>query len=308
MAFACSAYIRWKLLNGTYKSSLLISKTHVAPLRPITIVKLELNSARLGSRLKSLIEEETRLKFRKCYLIVDSEITLGMIQKDSHKLNSYYGVRIGEIHERTNATDWYWTCSDNNIADWATRGRSPRELHPNSLWQSGPSFLSLPESDWPARQKVELLDIPDAIKTVMTIVAPPRTESLCSRINIDRFSSYVKLIRVTARIYSMYKPDPNLSFKNAVDCPIPLNLKVALEYWTKDAQKSIKEVENSFANLGPIKGDDGIFRVGQRIQRWTNYSYNEPGLVLLPGEHRLSYLYASFIYGIGHNGTTATIS
>ena len=65
LAFGCSAYIRWKLLDNTYTSNLLI-----------TIVKLELNSARLGSRLKCIIEVELRIKFSKVYFVIDSEISL----------------------------------------------------------------------------------------------------------------------------------------------------------------------------------------------------------------------------------------
>ena len=308
LAFGCSAYIRWRLLDGTYTSHLLISKTHVAPLRAITIVKLELNSARLGSRLKSFIDAEVRIKFGRSYFIVDSEITLGMIQNDSHKLSSYYGVRIGEIQERTSTSDWYWTCSANNVADWTTRGKSPSALHCNSQWQKGPSFLSLPESEWPLQQKFEVLTIPEVIKTVMTIVSDLKQDSLCLRINIDHFSSYVRLIRVTARILSMYIPNPSLSFRNVIQHPTQMNLKQATEYWIRDAQQSISEFENRFANLGPVKSEDGIFRVGQRVQRWTDYNYNEPGLVLLPGEHRLSYLYVLFIHRIGHNGVMATVS
>ena len=108
---------------------------------------MEVNSATLGARLKTFIEKECRLEFHRTYLIVDSEIALGMIQRDSYKMGTYIGVRIGEIHERTQETDWYWINSNNNIADWLSRGRLPKDLDVNSEWQRGPSFLELDESE-----------------------------------------------------------------------------------------------------------------------------------------------------------------
>ena len=76
-AFGACAYVRWQLKNGLFESRLLIAKTHVAPINTISIVKLEVNAATLGARLKTMIEKESRIAFDKTYLIVDSEITLG---------------------------------------------------------------------------------------------------------------------------------------------------------------------------------------------------------------------------------------
>ena len=36
-----------------------------------------------------------------------------------------------------------------NIADWLTRGKKLNEINLNSIWQNGPRFLELPESEWP---------------------------------------------------------------------------------------------------------------------------------------------------------------
>lgn len=36
-----------------------------------------------------------------------------------------------------------------NIGDWLTRGRKPNEIYLDSTRQNGPSFLELPESEWP---------------------------------------------------------------------------------------------------------------------------------------------------------------
>ena len=123
----------------------------------------------------------------------------------------------------------------------------------------------------------------------------------------NQHSSYTKLVRITSRVLNAYKRTPNLSFCNILNDPTNTELKVAVEFWVRDdAQSSINEFEKRFANLAPVRSDDG--RVGQRIQKWMNHTYNEAGLVLLPGQHRMSILYAEFIHRIGHHGVMTTVS
>ena len=74
----------------------------------MTIVRLELNGAVLSKRLRLFIEKESRLTFEKTYHIVDSQIVKAMIQSESYGFQTYAAVRIGEIQEHTNKSDWYW--------------------------------------------------------------------------------------------------------------------------------------------------------------------------------------------------------
>ena len=82
-------------------------------------------------------------------------------------------------------------------------------------------------------------------------------ESLAQRINIDRYSSYYKLIRVTCRIISCYKILPSLSFRNILMQPSPAELNCAMLFWVGEAQSSIKDFEKRFVRLGPIKDERG---------------------------------------------------
>ena len=66
-AFGACAYVRWKLNNNKFVTNLIMAKTHVAPIKMISIVKFEVNGARLGSRLRTFIDVESRLKFSKIY-------------------------------------------------------------------------------------------------------------------------------------------------------------------------------------------------------------------------------------------------
>ena len=106
-AYGAVAYVRWKLNDGTYCSRIMASKSKLATVKRITTVRLELNGAVLAKRLKGCILRESRYKFRRVCFIVDSEIVLGMIQKDSYGFKTYIGVRVAEIQNSTKAENWH---------------------------------------------------------------------------------------------------------------------------------------------------------------------------------------------------------
>ena len=139
MAFGACTYVCWKTKDNRQESHILIAKANTAPVKMLTKVKIEVNAARLGARLKAFIDAEPRLNFSKIYFLTDSEITLGMTRKDSCKLNAYFVVRIAKIQGRTNVDGWNWISSDNNIADCISRGKS-YELNTNSQMATRPPF------------------------------------------------------------------------------------------------------------------------------------------------------------------------
>ena len=146
-AYGAAAYVRWERKDGSYESRLISSKSRISPLKKATIVRLELNGAVLSKRLRVFIEKEVRLKFRRIYHIVDSQIVHAMIQSESHGFQTYAAVRIGEIQEHTSKSEWYWVNGKFNVADYLTRGRKPSELGDGSEWQIGPEFLKFAEEE-----------------------------------------------------------------------------------------------------------------------------------------------------------------
>ncbi|XP_020910817.1 uncharacterized protein LOC110248612 [Exaiptasia diaphana] len=153
-AYGSCAYVRWKRQGGGYACNLIVSKNRLAPIKKLSIDKVELCGAVLSKRLKSFIDKECRYTFEKCYYIVDSQIVHAMIQKSSYGFNTFAATRIGEIQGGTNIEDWYWCQSQYNIADWLTRGKKPSEISLHSDWQEGPPFLKQPERYGKGKQEV----------------------------------------------------------------------------------------------------------------------------------------------------------
>lgn len=307
-AYGTCAYVQWHLANGTFVANLLAAKSRVTPIRKTTIVRTELNGALLSKRLSTFIKKESRLMFEKEFFLVDSEIVRAMIQKDSYGFNTYAAVRIGEIQEVTYPGDWHWIEGRLNIADWITRGKDPSELGENSLWQKGPKFLQVHESEWPIKSSVLASQLPEETKVAMVVKAESGISSLA--IDILRFSCYYRLLRVTARITTICTNTSKPSLKNIAG-PVEARSVVKAEMlWIKEAQKSLQKPfrNGEFSRLCARKRSDGVIVVGGRIPKSSSPSYDEQELILMPHDHRVSRLYAERVHSRGHDGVSTTVS
>ena len=111
-----------------------------------------------------------------------------MIQKESYGFNTFAATRVGEIQQNTNPKEWFWMESKYNIADWLTRGKKPNEINLDSIWQNGPSFLELPESEWPIHKTLTKEQLPELIKIASTVTKHFKKDdknTLASKININ---------------------------------------------------------------------------------------------------------------------------
>ena len=169
-AYGACAYARWRLSTGGFDSHLILSKNRLAPVKRISIDRIELCGAVLNKRIKTILQKQCRYRFQRCYHIVDSQIVHAMIHKESYGFNTFAATRIGEIQEGTERGDWYWTKGKHNIADYITHGKKPTDINLNSNWQKGPNFLRLPESKWPiSKETTTQRQLPDRLK-VLTLI------------------------------------------------------------------------------------------------------------------------------------------
>ena len=309
-AFGACIYLRWELSDGTFKSSLLMSKGRISPLKRITIVNLELSAAVLACRLRKFIERECRFKIGKFVHILDSEIVRSMIQKESYGFNTFAATRIGEIQESSNPSEWYWVDGKTNVADIMTRGTKLKNLGPTSIWQNGPTFLNLPFESWPIKNECLTTELPERTNIILTTI-----KNNTSVIDISRYSNYYRLTRTTARILSIRNKIPTYSLSNIGKEISPHSLELAEMYWVLDAQRSVlaelKAAVNGkglYKRLSLKKREDGVYVVGKRVEVWNEMSYNRLDIPILPKEHRFSLLYARMVHRSAHLGVNTEVS
>jgi len=120
---------------------LLVSKTRVAPLKKVTIPRLELCGATLLAQLMHSLMESLQLPVAAVTMWTDSTVTLQWIQSDAHKWTTFVSNRVSQIQSLVPAAEWRHVRSADNPADLASRGASGDQLINNHLWWHGPDWL-----------------------------------------------------------------------------------------------------------------------------------------------------------------------
>ena len=77
-------------------------------------------------------------------------------------------------------------------------------------------------------------------------------------IDINRFSRYLKLIRVTVRVSSIFQENP--SFNNVFLNPSSVDFRIGEKIWIKEIQRSLHKgvTERKFKRFNPQLNEEGI--------------------------------------------------
>lgn len=147
-AFGAVLYVRVETEIGV-ECTLIAAKSRVAPIKTITIPRLELCAALLLGELVDSFKQTTKMAHVKTNLWTDSQIVLAWLVKDPATLKIFVNNRVQQINRLTAVTDWQYVSTSDNPADLLSRGTTARELCESKLWWHGPSWLMKPSSHWP---------------------------------------------------------------------------------------------------------------------------------------------------------------
>ncbi|KAL7882808.1 hypothetical protein SRHO_G00004660 [Serrasalmus rhombeus] len=196
---ACS-YLRAINKTGQISCSLVMGKARVAPTKLMTIPRLELSSAVTSVRNGDVVKRELDVKILQEYYWTDSKVVLGYINNDAKRFHTFVANRIQRIRSSTNPEQWRHVSSENNPADYASRGLNAVQLK-ESNWLKGPDFLW--QQNLPCEEEmvgeVESTD-PELRKAH---VHPVKTEEFNSMANrFTKFSDWSRAVRAVARLKS----------------------------------------------------------------------------------------------------------
>jgi hypothetical protein len=152
IAYGACAYVRWQVGMDNFESRLVIAKNRIAPIKQLSVPRLELCGTILAARLREKLENEMDYTFCRVIHIVDSTIVRAQIQWESYGFGTFVPTRIVEIQNTTEPSEWWWVPTENIAANLTIRITSPRDLEMNSIWQNGPQFLRYPIENWPIIQ------------------------------------------------------------------------------------------------------------------------------------------------------------
>ena len=109
----CS-YVR--MVNDQQKvhCSLVMAKSRVTPLKPVTVPRLELTAAVVSTKISAFLQKE--LKYG-CVKVV-----LGYISNKARRFHTFVANRVQGIRDHTSPDKWHYIDTKDNPADDASRG------------------------------------------------------------------------------------------------------------------------------------------------------------------------------------------
>ena len=105
IAYGAAAYLVVSTEN-TVASHLILAKSKVAPLKSITIPRLELSAALLAARLCNKIHSALNILIYQTWLWSDSTIVLSWIRRQSREFKPFVSSRLTEHNELTHQHEW----------------------------------------------------------------------------------------------------------------------------------------------------------------------------------------------------------
>lgn len=293
-AYGACLYIRSFNNSRGYCSNLLCAKTRIAPLKKVSLPRLELCGALLLANLFKKTIDAIDISFDSKYLWTDSTITLAWIKAEPGRWKTFVANRVSEIQSLSNINEWYHVKSEENPADMLSRGINPKSINESELWWQGPYWLSCDKEQWNISDVSVDTDIPEQRSTSSVLSSIDHIDIMSEL--IKRISSFNRLLRISAymlrfvnnirrkpceRIYSVLTP---LELENSL---LVLVKTVQLDCFAKEYNCLLnkKELSNksTILTLNPFI-HNGIMRVGGRIQN-SKLPFDSKHQIILPKGH-----------------------
>ncbi|GFT49256.1 DUF5641 domain-containing protein [Trichonephila clavipes] len=272
LAYGAAAYVKVRKQNEVLVN-LITSKTRVAPLKAVTLPRLELLGALVAARLSSRVQEIVRKK-KECKSAGDLELT----DPDS----------------------WFHCSGQDNPSDFLSRGLSVDTLISNNKWWTGPAFLRTDElpktvSECPELNEVDYLpELKSKDSKEYTVLTLNFNQTFFDHL-LSRSNKFLTIVRVLSFLYRFLFNIRNPTNKKTG--PLTSDeMKEAEIYLMKQVQlssfyKEIRAMQNGddicnkskILNLSPFLDDKGIIRVGGRLKH-SRLPYSSKHPILLPAK------------------------
>ena len=144
LAYGAVAYLKlvFTFTDGTSTLSFLLGKSRLAPVKTVSLPRLELNAAVVGVRIAQVIKKEMSLPLSIFKYWTDSTLTLQYITDKSHRFKEYVPNRVSEILEYTNTGDWKHIDGKMNPADICTRDLWIQPISYRKINIESPGYLA----------------------------------------------------------------------------------------------------------------------------------------------------------------------
>jgi len=203
IGYGTVTYLRLENDEGKIHCSFVMGKSRVAPLKQITIPRLELTAATVAVRTNKMLMDELDIQIDRTFFWTDSMSVLRYIWNTSTRFHTFVANRLSVIHDGSVPSEWRYVNTELNPADHASRGLNADVLLQRGQWIVAPEFLWKEEDCWPKISEITR-DIPSEdteVKGVVVRTVLAKPDELIELSDLfNRYSSWMSLKRSVAWI------------------------------------------------------------------------------------------------------------
>ena len=282
-AYGVVSYLRSVMVNGVVHCALLMSKARLAPVKALTIPRLELAAATLA--VKSSVALLRALDVKPVvHFWTDSSTVLKYIRNEKTRYNVFVANRLAVIHDGSLVQQWHYVPSETNPADLVSRGMHASSLIHNNIWQNGPMFLQDRDAQWPAApEHKEDSDADPEVRTTALTSAVVQEVTPIEKL-ARHYSDWRRLIRAVALLRLVISEWKARGTRQTPRCSRRLTLMdleaaercILIDVQSRHFRSEISElkagrpvgVSSPLRRLDPWL-DEGVLRVGGRLSMST---------------------------------------
>ena len=293
-AYAASVYVHLFLGGEMIESKLLIAKSHLAPIKPTTIPRLELMAASLAVKLISFVKKEyENVDVVQAYS--DSKVVLCWIKNEEKLWKEYIQNRVTKIRKIVSPNYWNYIPSKLNPADIATRGTTLHSLKTEWRWWTD---INITKDDFTYENEDDICQNMEANRELKHHTFTITNEN--NVMDLHRYSSYSHVINVMAYLLRFINRAKKMDVPNSlVLSPIErhnaekrLIYMVQSQYFNAElnALKNNGSIEKSSSlyALNPLIIDK-LLCVNTRLQN-SGLSYSQIYPIIIPKKTKLAEL------------------
>ncbi|XP_071483331.1 uncharacterized protein [Diadema antillarum] len=315
VGYASVAYLRLTDRTGRIHCAFVMGKSRLAPVKVVSIPRLELMAAVLAVSMDHFIKSELDIQVKDSVFWTDSTSVLQYIRSESKRFKTFVANRVARIHDATEVSQWRYVDSRSNPSDDGSRGLKAQELLQKQRWLKGPDFLWR-DDDWPIQPEVLELRGDAEVKKAVPVYATSMRAQVSDLLH--RYSSWNQLKKSTAWLLRFKKL---LKVKAKGESTDDLKKPTLSADELKQAEKAIvtlmqrdefsailegKQMSGTvMSKLNPILVD-GIIRVGGRLENAPLDDETKHPIILPSDHHVTKLLIVHHHHLVGHSGAGMT--
>ena len=290
-AYGAVLYLK-SITDDAVTVRLTCSKARLAPIKRVTLPRLELLAALVATRLLRYFCQATECDISKANLWSDSAIALAWIRVDPNRWKIFVCTRFTEILEYTAPSQWRHCPGSENPANILSRGLHAHDLSASHECSNGPTWLSGTPDHWPRDIRTDQASTPEKrITSRQTLTVSSHAPSLKYTNSAPTLNSCA-LWRFMRNLRSADKTLDELTTSELQASRNQLLQMVQRDSFPSDYEALRHDrplpTSSKIVWFRPFCDHD-LIRLGGRLQ-FADLSHTEKHPIILDGSHYITHL------------------